>query len=264
MAWRGSAGGTSVTTGDTVVITVNGIGGVGPQNGDLVILQALVGSGQTISCPGFSSVSGLTAITETDSGQTYAVPLWKIAGPSEPSSYTISSSANNGAMAADCNVFIGRNPTSPFTAVSQVAPTAGPFPISIPIPGVTAAAGDDLLFLAADGSNKGSNTSALSVPSGFGNVLDTNATATAAYTTVHSCNQTNVAGGATGTVTGTITSASGANTNPGGFLLSLAQASSSHDYSASGARVTAKTTGTPSYGVSGNQVSNAGLSKDIS
>jgi hypothetical protein len=227
MAWRGSAGGTAVTGGNAqVVITVSGIGGIGPQLNDLVILQVIAGSGQTASCTGFSNVPGLSAIALTDSGQSYAILLYKIAGAGEPSSYTITLSGNSQPIAADCNVFSGRNTSTPFTAVNQVAPAAGPFPISIPITTVTAAAGDDLLFVCADGSNKGSNTSALTPPSGFTGTLDTNAILATAYTTVHSCNQTNVSGGATGTITGTITSASGANTNPGGFLLSIAQAAS--------------------------------------
>jgi hypothetical protein len=225
MAWRGSAGGTSVTSGTTVVITVSGIGGVGPQLNDIIILQANVTAGATISCPGFSVIPGLTTIPLTDSGQQYPVALYKVGGASEPSTYTITASATSGVIAADCNCFSGRNTTSPFTAVNQVAPAAGPFPISVAIPGVTAAAGDDLLYLAADGANKGSNTSALTAPSGFSGTLDTNATLAAAYTTVHSCNQTNVSAGATGTITGSITSASGANDNTGGFVISIAAAS---------------------------------------
>ena len=220
MAFRGSIGATQNTNSTTCVITVNTLG---IQLGDVVVLSGQGGStGATFSSPGFGVVGALTNVNMTSSGETAMAPLFKVATGSEPTTYTVTCSSSN-LWALQCNVFSGRSGV--ITAAGQVTGAITVQPWSLAIATITAANGDDLVFLCSDGGNKGSNNSTLNAPTGpgtFGNILDTNGTAASFFTSCHSANLLNYGGGATGTTTGTISSPTGATNDSVGYLIALA------------------------------------------
>src|SRR5260370_5572430 len=92
MALRGKASNARTSGGTTVVVTVSGIS---IQSGDIVLALIAGGGGTalTFSSTGFSAVPGLSNQSQASAG-TQGV-LYKVAGGSEPSSYTFTSSASD-------------------------------------------------------------------------------------------------------------------------------------------------------------------------
>jgi hypothetical protein len=230
MAWRGSTGNATATTGATFAVTgIKTIGGVGPQLNDIVILHGVAtdstsGTPFTMSSPGFSLA--IASLQLTLSNCTFWA-LIKVAGASEPSSYTVTATgtgSGSATWAAQCNVFTGRNTTTPITNTSTTASINTGSPANIAVPSLVAASLDDILWICGDGVNPTTHTSTLAPPSGFSNTLDT-APGGSFVPGAHSCNQVAFAGGATGIQTGVLTFTGGINDDLGGFMISLAAAS---------------------------------------
>lgn len=227
MAWRGSQGATSASAATTLTVTLP----VTANAGDIIILSISSGgsSALTFSCPTYltiaSAVAALSNIAYTIAAGTFGA-LYKVAAGGETAA-TVTKSGSADFMAIQANVFSGRNTSAPFTAGSSAGSTGGSSPTSIPCGTITAAAGDDLLYMTGEGNNVSNTSPTLTAPSGFSNVLNT-FSAVSFVPGANSANNVNFnsgAGGATGTVTGTITFTGGANNDSGGFLLSLAAAS---------------------------------------
>jgi hypothetical protein len=219
MAWRGSAGATSASAATTLAVTFP----VTCNAGDIIILHVSSGgsSSLTFSCPGYSAVTGLSNVGYIGASGTLGA-LYKVAAGGETAA-TVTKSATADFMALQCNIFSGRNTTTPFTGATTSAAQFGSSPQSIACGTITAAAGDDLLFLTGEGNNVSNTSPTLTVPSGFANKLDT----FSAVTNVpgaNSCNHVNVSAGATGTITGSIAFTGGANNDAAGYMISIAAA----------------------------------------
>jgi hypothetical protein len=243
VALRGFAGQANTTTSSSVTVTVSGIGGSGPQSGDIVLFFMNGGGNNgasTLTPPsGFSIVTGTS--NEVLNSNTNITVWYKVAGASEPSSYTATSSVTD-YHTAEVRVYSGRNTVSPFTAVATTA-NAGPFasPMTISAAGVTAAAGDDIILLLANNNAAGNaGDAALTAPSGYANTAVYNA-AVNYSPPVLCCDQTNAPAGATGTLTATETwGTTGATFSYvyGGYTVSLAAASGGGGNTASIAWIT--------------------------
>jgi hypothetical protein len=218
-AFRGSAGQANATASTTVTVTVSSIG---IQNGDIVLffMNANTASGTLTQPTGFSAVPG---ISQNIISNTVSMVWYKVAGASEPSTYTATSSASD-IHTGEVRVYSGRNTASPFTAVATTAEAFLTSPGSIALTGVTAALGDDVVWLVGNASGSGVATPALTNPSGFAN-QNIFYDATAFSPPILSCDSVNVSAGATGTLTGTETWSPLA--AYGGYVLSLAKAAAS-------------------------------------
>lgn len=219
MAFRGGAVQANLTASTTVVITV---GGIGIQLGDVVLLfGSFNGEPDTISCPTFSGIAGLAAAQIGASNNTIAA-LSKIAGSSEPSTYTVTVNTSD-LHTMQCRVYSGRNGTVTAKQVTNLA-GSGSQPITLTITGLTAAAGDDVVCLAAGTASSASDTYGWTPPSGYGNSLvgtDTTSFAPACY----GADKLNVSAGATGTLSATLSDTASNNIGAAVFLLSLAAGS---------------------------------------
>jgi hypothetical protein len=201
----------TASTGNVTSVVVTPSKGAPPQN-SIIILSAMTG-GNTASgftCSGFSGVTGLS--TQAPGGDSFLCqPLYKVAGASEPTSYTLSLNAGNW-TSAQVTVFTGRNASSPITAVSEmVSSSAISSGGSITIPTLTDAA--DLAITLTPPASPA-----------FGHVLDTNSGGSFSVG-IDSAVAQNIAAGATGSLTGTIAWSGGGTTNYAGFLISVAAAS---------------------------------------
>jgi hypothetical protein len=148
---------------------------------------------------------------------------YKIAGNSEPSTYTITP-GDTDYFVAQCRVYYGRNTTSPFSAVAStgISGSAQGFPATYGAAGVTAVAGDDLLTVIGVQGANASDTITFTAPNGFGNTLNTQAGTTAYQPFLFSSDNLNVSGGATGTINTTATDSQGKSLYWAAFTLSLA------------------------------------------
>jgi hypothetical protein len=220
MAWRGSAGATSPSAATTLAVTFP----VTANAGDIIVLHVSSGGSSvlTFTCSGYSAVPGLSNVGYIGASGTLGA-LYKVAVGGETAA-TVTKSSTADFMALQCNIFSGRNTTTPFTGASTSAAQFGSSPQSIACGTITAAAGDDLLFLTGEGNNVSNTSPTLTVPSGFANKLDT-FSAVANVPAANSCNQVNVSAGATGTITGSIAFTGGANNDAGGYMLSIAAGS---------------------------------------
>jgi hypothetical protein len=192
---------------------------VAPALNDLIVIAVAQGSNGngSFTCPGFSAITGLSVQTMPTTG-TYFYALYKVAGGSEPTSYTVTPNAGNW-CAVQIWDFTGRNSAAPITAASANTIAQGSPPINIAVTGVTAVSGDDLLWFGALG-NTGVSES-FTVPSGFTNALNTSGATSGFQVSLAGCVQQNVASGATGTLTGSMTG-SGAS-DAAGAIISIAK-----------------------------------------
>lgn len=227
MALRGTAA--AFTTGLATSVAVTH--GISIQSGDVVILEASI-SNANVGTPtfpsGFSSTLGSTtlgalSIPANAQNACTGYIAAKIAGASEPATYTVTGLSNRWQLV--CRVYSGRSAT-PFTvAAVTTSPVAdATVPITLAITGITANAGDDLvLFIPGSGENGGATDDTLTAPSGFGNVRnDTGGSANPFTPMVWSCDKLNVAAGATGSLGGTINGQAGDKTAYGAWLISMA------------------------------------------
>jgi hypothetical protein len=219
--WLGANGATASVNSPTLAVTAPG--GLAPPNNAIIIIHGSCGfsSTDTFSSPGFAAIPGLSNIGYIGAAGTGFV-MYKVAGASEPTNYTVTSSAND-LMALQINTFSGRNISSPFSAVSSSPAQFNGSPFSITCGSVLALNGDDQLFLDCIGNNVSNTSPTLTAPSGFSNVLNTFSSVTNCPS-VNSCSRSNIAGGNTGSITGSVAFTSGANNDAGGYLISLAAA----------------------------------------
>lgn len=204
MAFRASGSKTVIDAGGTT-ITVPTTGVV---DGDaLVIGFTIDSSGGTVS-----TLAGWTAhpgnpITVTADGQRM-YSFSKNQASSEPGGGWVWSVNLNGSssIAAAWASFSGRSAT-PFsvTPTSQSSSTGSASPRSMACTGLTATANADLCYLAMLDLTV-SQTTSFAAPASFTEAVDVNDTAAASITIDY---QNNVSAGATGTITGTGTYASG-------------------------------------------------------
>jgi hypothetical protein len=223
MAYR-SGSVTSFTTGaqNTTTFSINSP--VGVQQNDIIIIGGAsdANGGQTWSSTGFTSGDQLSQTTSISQGPHATMGwLWKVAGASEPGSYTVTLSAG---LFTDCEAFCaawtGRNTTSPITANSQTKTAGGGTPHTFALTGVTSAAGDDVICFVIAQQNATCAWTAPTNPSGMATLIALQSAtpfgnAYAAYVNA-------VSAGATGTVNPVET---GVGTDNIGFVFSLAQGS---------------------------------------
>ena len=227
MAFRGESAIASAGSQPYLTVIVSGIGGSGPQLGDMILLAALSSGGSvSFTFPsGFNAISGLSQIGINGS-TSFAIAL-KIGTSSEPASYQVSV-GTSGYMSLDCRVYSGRS--GAFTNVAETLSTdGGNTPATLNVTGLTAASGDDVaMFVGFDNGWTGpTQISHLSLPSGFANRIDPLPFGAVQYgTLLGSSDYANNPGGALGTLYPIMSALSAASDVAyGAFVLSMATAS---------------------------------------
>jgi hypothetical protein len=219
MALRGQASQANTSAASSVTVTVSGIGIV---SGDIVIF-AMGSDSPTLTPPsGFSAISGITQISGIG-GSTQMMMWYKVAGGSEPTSYTATASTSDLQTGTVC-VFSGRNTSSPFDNVQTQAAGFGVSPFVISFTGFTPTqTGDDILvFICCDNSGTVYSTPilAMSAPAGFANSLTAYGAAAFTPATGVISNQ-GISGSATGTLSGTETWTDRGSWNMAAFMVAL-------------------------------------------
>jgi hypothetical protein len=209
---------TAYTSGGTATLTVNA--------GDLITVAVCTAMSNTVGLPsGFAQVTGTTPPND---GNLSLTLYGKVAGGSEPSSYAFTGTSFG--ASANLRVNSGRNITAPYASappagVNQASSAA---PITFSIPGMTAAAGDDVLvFEAQSFATNNPGTLSFTPSSGYGVPVLANDTVSSGGMWGTSSSIDNVAGGTTGAIAGTISIVAGTATNTGYLaqVISLARAS---------------------------------------
>src|ERR1700733_12901683 len=217
----------SIGTATATTIATGTLSSAPPSGSVVLIAISQGGNGNgSATISGFSTVPGLSVLSLPTSASSYCTILYKIAGGSEPTSYTATLNSSNFA-ATTCWVFTGRNTSSLFTAVSSaVASATAATPLSIAIPGVTAAAGDDVLWVSALSNSQGNGNPGPSFtpPTGLSNAITETSTTSFTVGMVGAC-ETNVPAGITGPLTGSVAYTGGGSNSWGGYVISLAIAS---------------------------------------
>ena len=209
MAYRSSTSG----TGTSVVITAP----AGVAEDDIIVCWwSKNGGGDTYTPPsGFSEPVEVVV----DAAEFAAIDWsWKLATGSEPADYTFTGTYG-APLAWGAAAFSGRNTSSPIQASQPTdEPTGAASPLTIALTGVTAAAGDDLLWIAAQTSPDGSKFT-YTEPGGFTKREE----AKRFYGEAVLATLDSAAGGATGTLTGSAARDEGsADAAYGGFVIALA------------------------------------------
>jgi len=224
MSFVGSGQQANTATGTTCTITYSG-----PTiNAGDILLFCFSVSSTTYSATfpsGAAAVSGLTNLSpqSANGGDQWGFQ-WKVAVGGE-TSFAFSNSFS-GWLSAYVRVYRGRTAT-PFTVtpVTTAVVATAPSPLSISLTGLTPNAGDDVVAIIPMGTLGNANAWNLtSAPSGFANV-DNFTSPLQNQNVLCACDSVGWAGGATGTLTGTITSAGGYNMGYGGWVLTLAASS---------------------------------------
>lgn len=197
---------------------------VGVAAGDLVVIFGCSTSNgnETWSSPGFTVGDTLNQTTSLSQGPHATMSwLWKIAGASEPATYTVTTSL---ALFTDCEAFCGawtgRNTASPITASLQTKTAGTGSPHTYALTGITAAANDDLVTFVIAAQNATMTWVDPTVPSGWG--AGTSILTATPFGNAYLGHLDNfVAGGATGTVNPKET---GVGTDNLGFVIAFAAA----------------------------------------
>ena len=222
MALRGQAGQANTSASTSATVTVSGIGIV---SGDIVIFLMNSNSATLTAPAGFTAVTG---ISQTANNNTQIMAWYKVAGGSEPTTYTATANTSDFQTAQVC-VFSGRNTSSPFDYTATQASAIHVSPAAISFTGFTPAqSGDDLLVFAGTDNTATVYTApviAMSSPAGFANSLVSYGSVN--YSPVASVISNQAIGAsATGTIAGTQTWASGPATwYMAAFLIALSPAS---------------------------------------
>jgi hypothetical protein len=207
VSYRSSSGNSG--SGSSLVVTAP----AGIQNGDTLIAIWINGGfdGATITWPsGFTQIGTLAV---NPAGQTFKVAR-KIAS-SESGDYTISSNVSD-FCAAIVAVYSGRSTDAPVVQTTMQSTTAET-PVSAALSGVTAAAGDDILWICAQNGASGQWTH--SPPTSY---TERQERSPGSWVSVSLADRENVSAGATGTLTGTLTRAGAQETGYAGFVIALA------------------------------------------
>lgn len=200
MAYRNS---TSAGGGATTTVTVAVPAGAATDDIAILAISTDIGITQTITWP-----SGFTQLDDTlisgPDAQVYA-SAWKRLTGADSGNYvaTLSSSTND--HLAECALFSGRHTTNaPVASTLATNTTANTSPISVTANGVTAVAGDDLLWIGAADVTSGGGGTSWSPPSSFTERQDdVNQGPGGGWCNGSMATQDNVGAGATGTITGT-------------------------------------------------------------
>lgn len=139
----------------------------------------------------------------------------KVAGGSEPADYNIQSSTNDACCAAIIAIS-GRDTGAAITPQATTNTGTLSSPVTVTLTGVTAANGDDLIWMAAP-SLTGTNPGTYTAPGSFTERVDV---AHTQYASMGIATRDNVSAGATGDISGTLTGASPC--GYGGFVINLA------------------------------------------
>ena len=229
MALRGIGTYTSASASTTAVVPNSNVSGSTPQNGDVVLLLCCGGGGTgdfTDSGDGFSTIANFTL--QSLGGVQFRM-LGKIAGSSEPSSYTVTFSASN-YIWAECRSYSGRLSTSLSSPNNYMQGggqnvTSGSA-MSIPT-GLTASAGDDIVLMIGLGSaGSGYSGVSYSPPSGYANGIFA-ANNTSFVGALLGCDMVNASAGSIGTLGGTATFSGPTSPIGAPYVISLPQGSAS-------------------------------------
>lgn len=216
MAYRSSTASTASSSSTLSTSVPSGV-----QAGDIVLL--LVGyddvAGTVTSWPtGFEAFSGASDVNLSNDGHSVAL-AWKRLTEADAGSYSVTLSVTpiDGIIIAAA--WSGRHLTDPPVTTVASSSAANASPVSVAATGLTAAAGDDLAFMASSDCNMNTTAHAWSPPSGMTEAQDVVAnqwsSGTAAY-------QDAVSAGATGDKTGTLTlTGVGATAGWAAFLIRL-------------------------------------------
>jgi hypothetical protein len=224
-ALRGVASQANTTSATTCVVTVTPIG---IQLGDIILFYGVgAGSGTaTLTFPtGFARPSGITKTNGGATGNTFDV-AFKVATSTEVSATTLTMTSNqNDFQTCHIRVYSGRNTTTPFTAVNQVSVTTQVSPpVAFSVPGVTAAASDDIALVFGINNTSATDTISITPPSGFANGGGLHGAGAGFSQNAAFCDFVNNSGGATGTLTGSLNNTSAGVMGYGAFVISLAAA----------------------------------------
>ena len=219
----------SISTAAATTI-VTGTLGHAAASGSIVVIGIAQGGNGTgaATLSGFSTIAGLSVLSLPTSAASHFTALYKVAGGSEPTSYTVTLNSSNFA-ATTVWVFTGRNTSTPFTAESgTTAGATAATPLSIALTGVTAATSDDILWIAALSNSQGNGYPGptFTPPSGFSSALTETSTTSFTVGAVGAV-KANVSSGATGTITGTMAYTGGGSNSWGGYVISIAAAGAS-------------------------------------
>ena len=210
MALRGVGGASSTSAVTSIAVSNSNLTGTTPQSGDIVLIFGVWGGGSTknVTSTGFAPPSGFDIIKLNLSGNIFFC-LYKVAGASEPSTYTISNAGAPGDyVSAICRSYSSESATQ-FNTISGgfLGSTTSPgSSTNLPVNAVITTAISDLVVIAGVG-NQISNGQLVSSqtwtpPSGFGNsYIQTNDTTVSFSPVTMSADKLAVASGNTGTLT---------------------------------------------------------------
>lgn len=201
MSLRGTASSVNLATGNTCVINV---GRIGIQADDLVLLFCTIGGGvgSTFSCPGFTVEPNSPRTGAGGGGE--AACLTKIAGQSEPPTYTVSATTSD-FFTVQARVYSGRSGVITTSAsYAIVSGLATPTDLST-VSGLTAAAGDDVAFIGwVLGGSAGMGTITYTPSAGYGDGVVSYIDISTFTQGVIASDLLNVAGGGIGTIGGSV------------------------------------------------------------
>lgn len=219
MAYRSSTQ-IATTSGLSTSLTVNKPSGV--VENDIIHLFWVNGGGNTstITFPaGFTQYSA-NASTATPDTKTIRC-AWKRAGSSEPATYQVSTDIGGGDKCIlICVAHSGRHTTTAPTATATTQTTAQADPVSIAATGFTATDGDDVIWFGAQ-SGDGGEAVFIWTYTAPTNYTERQEAAADAYTSGAVATRDNIAAGATGTITGTMTSVDATQAGYGAFVIRL-------------------------------------------
>lgn len=219
MAYRSSTQ-IATTAGLSTQLIVNRPAGV-VQN-DIIHLFWVNGgaTGSVITWPaGFTEYAQVADTTTPDTKTIRAA--WKRAGSSEPATYTVSTDIGGGDKCVLIAVaHSGRHLTTAPTAVATTQQTAQADPVSIAATGFTATDGDDVIWFAAQVGSGGEAVFLwdYAPPTNYTERQEADADA---YTSGAAATRDNISAGATGTITGTMTSPDATEAGYGAFVIRL-------------------------------------------
>jgi hypothetical protein len=201
MAYRDST--TASGNGGTPAVSVPS----GVASGDIVVLlltndfnNYVFGGGWPA---GFTNIDNQS--TSAPDGQSFGY-AWKRTAAADAGSYTLVNAVPGGDWILQAIAFSGRHATDPpVGGTTNVSTTGASSPITVNANGVTALAGDDLLWLSAPDVTSADLGNGHTAPSGYTEAED----AEAAWCNASFAYVANVSAGATGTVAGTFALSSG-------------------------------------------------------
>ncbi len=202
MAFRSSSTGSGGVVVDPSVAVPAGVAA-----NDIVILVATVDNGAVVFDTG-DWPTGFTELSEvgmTLDGHRAAIG-WKRLTGADTGTYQFGSLGAGGDWVCQAFAFSGRHATDPPTLTTNTSNASNASPVSVNASTITAVSGDDLLWVSAPDVNASGIATGHTAPTDYVERQDVEN----AWTNLAGASRDNVSAGATGTVTGTLTLASGA------------------------------------------------------